>query len=96
MRSSTPELARLQYPPAVAYHSGHRLCPTMHRAGREQLYGDSHNSEGARSPITRDRVRRRVGAGLYETAQVLYMYTTSAVHELKLQTVLMGQFVSKW
>lgn len=36
------------------------------------------NAEGARSPSQRDHVRRRVGAGLYEVAQALFIYTTSA------------------
>ena len=32
------------------------------------------NTEGARSPSQRDRVRRRVGVGLYETSQALFVY----------------------
>ena len=36
------------------------------------------NAEGARSPTMRDQVRRRVGPGLYQTAQALFVYTTYA------------------
>ena len=32
------------------------------------------NAEGARSPAQRDQVRRRLGVGLYEKAQALYIY----------------------
>ncbi|KOO35179.1 hypothetical protein Ctob_010692 [Chrysochromulina tobinii] len=36
------------------------------------------NAEGARSPSQRDRVRRRVGIGMYECAQALYIYSKYA------------------
>ena len=36
------------------------------------------DQEGARSPSQRDSVRRRLGVGLYETAQALMVYATSA------------------
>lgn len=36
------------------------------------------DSEGARSPSQRDGVRRRLGVGIYETAQALYIYTKFA------------------
>lgn len=32
------------------------------------------NAEGARSPSQRDEVRRRVGVGMYQSAQALYVY----------------------
>ena len=41
------------------------------------------NAEGARSPSQRDRVRRRVGAWLYQTEQRLYMYAKSSVRVLE-------------
>ena len=37
-----------------------------------------YDTEGARSPSQRDRVRRRIGVGLFETAQALYIYSTTA------------------
>jgi hypothetical protein len=36
------------------------------------------DQEGARSPSQRDSVRRRLGVGLYETAQALVVYATNA------------------
>ena len=33
------------------------------------------NAEGARSPLQRDQVRRRLGVGIYETEQALYVYS---------------------
>ena len=36
------------------------------------------NAEGQRSPSQSDRVRQRVGVGLYKTAQALYVYSKYA------------------
>lgn len=49
------------------------------RAKVEELY----DSEGARSPAQRDAVRRRLGVGLYESAQALIVYAKqSALYSL--------------
>ena len=63
----------------------HRPTPSLHPGPRVQR-GDEKaekarpkveelfNAEGATSPSMRDQVRRRVGFGLYETAQALVIY----------------------
>ena len=64
----------------------HRSAPSLRRGPRAQR-GDAKaekarpkveelfNAEGATSPSMRDQVRRRVGLGLYETAQALVIYS---------------------
>ena len=64
----------------------HRPAPSL-RPGPRAQRGDEKaekarpkveelfNAEGATSPSMRDQVRRRVGLGLYETAQALVIYS---------------------
>ena len=72
----------------------HRAVPNL-RPGPRVMRGDEKaekarpkvdelfNAEGARSPSMRDVVRRRVGGGLYQTAQALVIYAKrSALYAL--------------
>ena len=74
----------------------HRPAPSLSPGPRKQR-GDEKaekarpkveelfNAEGATSPSMRDQVRRRVGLGLYETAQALVIYAKrSALYALYL------------
>jgi hypothetical protein len=69
-------------PPSLRPKPRETRCDEIAEAARprvEELY----DSEGARSPAQRDAVRRRLGVGLYETAQALIVYAKqSALYTL--------------
>ena len=68
LRRAPPSLR----PPPREERSDATLEPARPKV--EQLF----DAEGARSPAARDQVRRRLGAGLYEKAQALYVYSKYA------------------
>mmetsp|Transcript_16169 Transcript_16169/g.40727 ORF Transcript_16169/g.40727 Transcript_16169/m.40727 type:complete len:875 (-) Transcript_16169:94-2718(-) len=76
MKSPFPKgSARLRHAP-VSLRPSHRDQRSDEKSETTRLrVVELFESEGARSPSMRDEVRRRVGVGLYETAQALYIYS---------------------
>lgn len=75
--------ARLRHSPPSLEPKGRETRRDEKAEAARPKVEELFNSEGARSPSMRDQVRRRLGVGLYETAQALYVYSKmSALYSL--------------
>jgi len=70
--------ARLERAPASLRPAARETRKDEKAEKARPMVEELFNAEGARSPSQRDRVRRRVGIGMYECAQALYIYSKYA------------------
>ena len=75
--------ARLRHAPPSLEPKGRETRRDEKAEAARPKVEELFNTEGARSPSMRDQVRRRLGVGLYETAQALFVYSKmSALYSL--------------